>query len=59
MDVEEVQPRGCAPVTEQSPLDMLAAQRLSQKRIVEEIDLADRQIVRRPPPGVKETKLVV
>ena len=37
---------------EQPRLDVFARQRLAQQRIVEQVDLADRQVVGRPPPPV-------
>ena len=42
VDVEHVQARRRAPVTEQSRLDVLAAERPLQERVVEQVDLADR-----------------
>src|SRR5438477_405191 len=50
--VEEVEPRGGAPVAEQPWLDVLAPQRLTQERVVEEVDLPDGEIVGRAPVGV-------
>ena len=50
--VDEVQPGRRAPVPEQARLDVLERQRLAQQRIVEQVDLADREIVGRAPPGV-------
>jgi hypothetical protein len=52
VDVDEVQPRRRAPVPEQARLDVLQRERFLQQRIVVEIDLPDRQIVRGPPIGV-------
>ena len=52
VDVDEVQPRRGAPVAQQPRLDVLGLQRLLQQRVVVEVDLADRQIVGRPPVGV-------
>ena len=51
--VDEVQARGRAPVAEQARLDVLEPQRLAQQRVVEQVDLADREVVRRPPVGVE------
>ena len=39
VDVDEVQPRGRAPVSEQARLDVLGEQRLAQQRVVEQVDL--------------------
>ena len=55
--VDEVQARRGAPVTEQSRLDVAKLERLAQERIVEQVDLAHRQIVGRPPIGVEECEL--
>jgi hypothetical protein len=40
-------------VAEQARFDVLALEWLSQERIVEEVNLADRQIVQRPPIGIE------
>ena len=56
--VDEVQPRRRAPVAQQPRLDVLDAQRLAQERVVEQVDLADRQVVGRTPPGVQALQLV-
>ena len=58
VDVDEVQPRRRAPVAEQPRLDVLQRERLLQQRIVEEIDLPDRQVVGGAPPGVDAGKLL-
>ena len=50
--VDEVQAGGGAPVAEQPRLDVLGPQRLAQQRVVEQVDLADRQVVGGPPVGV-------
>jgi hypothetical protein len=39
-------------MTQQTRFDVLGPERLSQERVVEQIDLPDRQVVRRPPPAV-------
>ena len=52
MDIDEVQSRRRAPVPEQARLDVRQLERLLQQRIVVEINLADREIVRRAPIGV-------
>ena len=52
VDVDEVQPRRRAPVAEQARLDVRQRERLLQQRIVVEINLPDRQIVRGAPIGV-------
>ena len=46
--VDEVQPRRRAPVPEQPRLDVLGRQRLAQQRVVEQVDLPDRQVVGAP-----------
>ena len=55
--VDEVEPRGRAPMSEQPRLDVLGPERLAQQRVVEQIDLPDRQIVRGAPPGVDRFEL--
>jgi hypothetical protein len=45
-------------MAEQPRLDVLDRQRLAQERVVEEVDLADRQVVGRAPVGVDERELV-
>ena len=52
MDIDEVEARRRAPMAEQARLDVLDLQRLAQQRIGQQIDLADRQIIRGAPPGV-------
>ena len=52
VDVEEVEPGGGAPVAEQPRLDVLGPQRLAQQRVVEQIDLADGEVVRSAPGRV-------
>jgi hypothetical protein len=39
MDIEKVQPRGCAPMTEQARLNVLELERLFQQRIILQVDL--------------------
>ena len=45
-------------MTEQTGFDVLLRQRLFQERIVVEVDLAYRQVVRGPPVGVDLIQLV-
>ena len=52
MDIEEIQAGRRAPMPQQSWLDMLALERLSKKRIGEELNLADGEVVRRAPVGI-------
>src|SRR5262249_35529636 len=58
MSVYEVQAWCCSPVTQESGLDVLLAQRLLQERIVVEIDLADRQVVCGPPVRIELVQLI-
>jgi hypothetical protein len=51
--VEQVQARRGSPVAEQARLHVGALQRLAQQRIVVQVDLPDREVVRRPPVGVQ------
>jgi len=59
MNVDEVEAGRRAPVAKQARLDMLLGQRRLQKRIVEQIDLPDRQIIGGPPIGVQKRALVL
>ena len=43
---------------EQARLHVLGAQRLAEQRVVEQVDLPDREVVRRAPVGVDEPELV-
>ena len=52
MGVDEVQPGRRAPVAEQARFDVRQGQPFPQQRIVVQIDLTHRQIVRRAPVGV-------
>ncbi len=56
--VDEVEARRRAPVPQESRLDVLLLERLAQQRIVEQIDLADRQIIGGPPVGVDQRGFV-
>jgi hypothetical protein len=58
MDIDKIEPWRGAPMAEQARLDVFDLQRLAEQRIVEEIDLSDRQIVRRPPPGMHQLRLL-
>ena len=49
VDVDEVEGRGRAPVPEQARLDVLRAQRLPQQRVLLQVDLGDREVVRGLP----------
>ena len=55
--VDEVQARRRAPVPEQPRLDVLGAQRLAQQRVLAQVDLRDREVVRRVPPGQQPVEL--
>ena len=52
VDINKIQPRRRPPVTEQSALDVIEHQRLAQQRIVGQVNLPDREIIRRAPLGV-------
>ena len=53
VNVKEILPRRGAPVAEQARLDVLQLQWLLQERVVHEVDLADGQVVGRPPVSVQ------
>jgi hypothetical protein len=44
--------QGRTPVAQQPRLDVFDGERLAQQRIVEQVDLAHRQVVGGAPPGV-------
>ena len=52
--VDEVEAGRRAPMAEEPRLDVLLLERLAQQRVVEQIDLADGQIVGGAPVGVDE-----
>ena len=52
MDIEEIQSRRRAPMTEQARLDVLELERRFQQRIVLQVDLPDRKIICGAPIGV-------
>jgi hypothetical protein len=54
VNVDEVLAGRRAPVPHHQRLHMRERQRLAQQRVVVEIDLADRQIIGRPPVGVDQ-----
>jgi hypothetical protein len=57
MHIDEIE-AGCRPpMTEQPRLDVGAFQRPFEQWIVEQIDLANRQIICGPPPGVDKVEL--
>src|SRR5262249_53305576 len=57
--VDEAQAGGSAPVPEEARLDVLRAQRLPEQRVVPQIDLPDRQVVRRAPVRVDPLELAL
>ena len=59
MHIDEIQAGGRAPMAEQAGLDVIQGQRLLQQRIVEQIDLAHRKIVRGPPPGIHQAQFLL
>ena len=52
VDVDEIQARCRAPMSQQAGFDVLDAQRLAEQGVVVEIDLAHGQVVRGAPVGV-------
>ena len=59
VDADQVQPRRRAPMAEKPRLDVLGPERLAQERIVEQVDLTDREVVGRAPVGVDRIELGV
>ncbi len=58
MRIDEIQSRRRAPMTQQPRLDVLERQRLLEQRIVQQIDLPHRQIIRSAPPGMERALLL-
>ena len=52
VDIEKVQSRRRAPMPQQTRLDMFEPERRFEQRIVLQIDLPDRKVIRRAPIGV-------
>ena len=52
MNVDEILPGRCAPMPQQARLDVFFCERLAQQRIIEEIDLADAEIIRGAPIAI-------
>jgi hypothetical protein len=55
--VEEVQPRSRPPVAEQARLDVLGYERIDEQGVGEQVDLPDREVVRRSPVRVQAAQL--
>src|SRR3546814_11560131 len=55
---DEVQTRSRPPVAEQAGLDVLVSQLLVQQRVAQQVDLADRPVVRGPQATVEPLELV-
>ncbi len=58
MRVDEIEPGRRAPMAEQPRLDVGAAERPLEQGIVAQVDLPDREIIRRAPIGVERCDLV-
>ena len=61
MGVDEIEARRGAPVPEQSGFDVPGCQRITQQRVVQQVDLeviADRKIVGRAPVSIEEREFV-
>ena len=59
MSVQKIQSRRRAPMTDQSVFDVVAVQRLAQERILQQVDLADTQVVARSPPPIDRVDFIV
>jgi hypothetical protein len=57
--VQQVQAGRGAPVSQEPLLDVLRRERLANQRVVEQVDLADREVVGGPPVGVDLPELNV
>jgi hypothetical protein len=56
--IDQVESGRGAEVPEQARLHMLAQKRPAEKRVFEQVDLPDRQVVRGPPVGVQEAHVL-
>jgi hypothetical protein len=56
--VNQIEAGARSPVPEQPRLDVLAAQRFPQQRVIEEVDLPDGEVVRGAPVGVDAAQFV-
>jgi hypothetical protein len=52
VDIDETLPRRGAPVAQEPGLDVLELEGPLQQRVVEQVDLPDRQVIRGAPVGV-------
>ena len=59
VNVDEIQAWRRSPVAEKPRLDVILCERLLEQRVVVEIDLADRQVVGRPPVRIYQCPLLV
>jgi hypothetical protein len=56
--VQEIETRRRSPVPEQAGLDVFGQERFTQQRIVQQIDLSDRQVVGRPPVPIDQSQIL-
>jgi hypothetical protein len=56
--VQQVEPWRGAPVAQETGFDVLGQERFTQQRIVEQVDLPHRQVVRSPPIPVDQVELL-
>ena len=59
MGIDEIQPRRGSPMAEQARLDVLGPQLFLQQRIIEQVDLADGQIIGGAPIAVDQIEVVL
>jgi hypothetical protein len=57
--IEQVQPRRGPPVPEQPRLDVLRQQWFAEQWVGHEVDLPDREVVRRSPVGVQQLEVTL
>jgi hypothetical protein len=58
MDVDEVESGRGAPMSEQARFDVLEFEGFCEQRVIEKINLSDRQILRSAPVCVNPAKLI-
>jgi hypothetical protein len=58
MDVDEIEPGSRAPMSQEAGFHMLNSQEFTKQRILQEIDLANRKIVRGTPVAIDLSYLI-
>ena len=56
--IEEVKPGGRTPVSKQPRLDVIHLERFAEQRIIEQINLSNREVIGGAPPSVDQADLI-